>query len=84
MIIKVNVNGMGKVLDLSPVKHMSDLKAGDEVICRHPDTGRLCRARVESKGIDYLTLRDTAREPAPYRWSIRKLKLRETVYKINK
>ena len=84
MIIKVNVNGRDLLLDLSPVRHMSDLKVGDEVICRHPDTGGLCRARVESKGINYLTLRDTAREPAPYRWSIRKLKLREMVYKINK
>jgi hypothetical protein len=84
MIIKVNVNGSDQVLDLSPVKHLTDLKAGDEVICSHPATGRLCRARVESMDIEYVTLRDTAREPAPYRWSIGRLKLRETVYKINK
>jgi hypothetical protein len=84
MIIKVNVNGRDQLLDLSPVKHMSDLKVGDEVICRHPATGRLCRARVESGRANLVTLRDTAREPAPYRWSIGKLKLRETVYKINK
>ena len=78
------MNGMGKVLDLSPVKYLTDLKADDEVICRHPATGRLCRAMVESRGINYVTLRDTAAEPAPYRWSIGRLKFRETVYKINK
>jgi len=84
MVIKVNVNGSDCLLDLSPVKYLTDLKAGDEVICRHPETGRPCRARVESMGINYVTLRDTAAEPAPYRWSIGRLKLRETVYKINK
>ena len=84
MIVKVEIYGIVHELDLSPVKYLSDLKSGDEVVTTHPVTKLLCRAGVESRAINYVTFKEISQDIASHRWSIGKIKLRETVYKINK
>ena len=84
MIITVNLNGMYYEFDLTPVKYISELQRGDEVITQHPETKELCKAEVVSRDINYVIVQDTIDEIAPYRWGISRLQARRSVYKVNK